>query len=73
MPKRVITLFSVDFFSRTLPIKFVTESLFVSESLGHRRLYAQMGASRFSVGFFGLPVLENFVGNPFNLTGNFGN
>ena len=38
MPKRVITLFSVDFFSRILPIKFVTESLFVSESLGHRRL-----------------------------------
>ena len=71
MPKRVITLFSVDFFSRILPIKFVTESLFVSESLGHRRLYAQRGASRFSVGFFGLPKVETFVGNPFNRTENF--
>ena len=34
--------------------------------------YAQCGASRFSVGFFGLPVLKIFVGNHFNLTGNFG-
>ena len=34
--------------------------------------YAQCGASRFSIGFFGLPVLKIFVGNHFNLTGNFG-
>ena len=72
MLKRVISLFSVDFFSRILPIKFVTESLFVSESLSHRRLYAQRRALRFSVGFFGLPLLKNFVGNPFNLWENFG-
>ena len=58
MPKRVITLFSVDFFSRILPIKFVTESLFISESLRHRRLYAHRGASRFSVGLFRLSVLK---------------
>ena len=38
MPKRVISLFSVEFFSRLLPIKLGRESLFVSESLGHRRL-----------------------------------
>ena len=38
MPRRVISLFSVEFFSRILPIKLGRESLFVSESLGHRRL-----------------------------------
>ena len=38
MPKRVISLFSVEFMSRLLPIIFVTESLFVSEFLRHRRL-----------------------------------
>ena len=38
MPKRVISLFPVDFFSRILPTKLGRESLFVSESLGHRRL-----------------------------------
>ena len=43
MPKRVISLFSVDFFSRILRIKFVTESLFVSESLGHRKLLCSVG------------------------------
>ena len=30
------------------------------------------GVSRFSVDFFGLPVLKYFVGNTFNLTENFG-
>ena len=62
MPKRVISLFSVDFFSRILRIKLVTESLFVSESLRHRRLYAQRGASQFSVGFFSPPSTEIFRG-----------
>ena len=62
MPKRLISLFSVGFFSRILPIKFVTESLFVSESLRHRRLYAQRGASQFSVGFFSPPSTEIFRG-----------
>ena len=38
MPRRLISLFSVEFFSRILPIKLGRESLFVSESLGHRRL-----------------------------------
>ena len=38
MPKRVISFFSVEFFSRILPIKLGRESLFVSESLGHRSL-----------------------------------
>ena len=72
MLKRVISFFSVDFFSCILPVKFVTESLFVSESLRHRWLYAQRRALRFSVGFFGLPLLKNFVGNPFNLWESFG-
>ena len=52
MPMMFISLFSVEFFSRILPIKLVTESLFVSESLGHRILYAQRRALHFSVGFF---------------------
>ena len=41
MPKRVISLFSVDIMSRLLPIKFAGETLCVSEPLGHRKLYAQ--------------------------------
>ena len=43
MPMRLISLFSVEFFSRILPIKFVGEPLFVSESLGHRKLLCSVG------------------------------
>ena len=73
MPMRLISLFSVEFFSRILPIKFVGEPLFVSESLGHRKFLCSVGgggASRFAVVFFGLPVLETFVGTASTL-GNF--
>ena len=59
MPKRVISLFSVEFFSRILPLTFVGEPLFVSESLGHRKLLCSVGASRFSVGFFWTATPEN--------------
>ena len=69
----LISLFSVEFFSRIMPTKFVGEPPCVSESLGHRILYAQGRALQFSVGFFGLPVLKNFLCNPFNLPENFGN
>ena len=41
MPWRVISLFSVEFMSRLLPIKFVGEPLCVSESLGHRKLLSK--------------------------------
>ena len=46
MPKRLISLFSVEFFSRVLPIKLGRESLFVSESLGHRRLLCSVAGYR---------------------------
>ena len=46
MPKRVISLFSVEFFSRILPTKLGRESLFVSESLGHRRLLCSIAGYR---------------------------
>ena len=46
MPKRVISLFSVEFFSRILPIKLGRKSLFVSESLGHRRLLCSVAGYR---------------------------
>ena len=41
MPKRVISLFSVDIMSRLLPIKFVGETFCVSDSLGHRKLLSR--------------------------------
>ena len=72
MTKRFITLFSVEFFSRIPPLKFVGEPLCVSESLGHRKLFCSVGAAQFSVGFSGLPILKNLVGNPFSLTHYFG-
>ena len=46
MPKRVISLLSVEFFSRILPTKLGRESLFVSESLGHRRLLCSVAGYR---------------------------
>ena len=46
MPKRVISIFSVEFFSRILPTKLGRESLFVSESLGHRRLLCSVAGYR---------------------------
>ena len=46
MPRRVISLFSVEFFSRILPMKLGRESLFVSESLGHRRLLCSVAGYR---------------------------
>ena len=52
MTEWLISLFSVEFFSRILPIKFVGEPLCVSESLGNRkRLCSVGGISRFSVVF----------------------
>ena len=59
--------------SRLLPIKFAGETLCVSESVGHRKLFMlSRGHRDFPLVFFGLPVLKHFVGNTFNLTGNFG-
>ena len=46
MPKRVISLFSVEFFSRIMPINLGRESLFVSESLGLRRLLCLVAGYR---------------------------
>ena len=46
MPKRVISLFSVELFSRILSKKLGRESLFVSESLGHRRLLCSVAGYR---------------------------
>ena len=72
MHRRVISLFSVEFFSRLLPIKLGWESLFVSESLGHRRLLCSVAGYRDSpLIFFDLTVLKNFVRNPNKLAGKF--
>ena len=60
LPKMLISLFSIELFSLMLPIKFVREPLFVSESLGHRRFLCSVGASRFSFGFFWPASTENF-------------
>ena len=70
MPLRLISLFSVEFVSRILPTKFVGEPFFVSESLGHRKFLCSVGGGRrdFPLVFFGLPVLNIFVGNHFNRT-----
>ena len=46
MPKRVISLFSVELFSRILPINLGRESIFVSESLGHRSLLCSVAGYR---------------------------
>ena len=72
MTMRLISLFSVEFFSRILPINFVGEPLCVSEPLGHRKLLCSVRGVAVFRWFFGLPVLKIFVGNHFNLTGNFG-
>ena len=59
MPKRVISLFSVEFMSRLLPIKLAGEPLCDPGFLGHRKLLCSVGGlSRFSVDFFGLTVLK---------------
>ena len=71
MPLRLISLFSVEFFSRILPTKFVGEPFFVSESLGHRKFLCSVGGGGVAIFrwfFFGLPVLNIFVGNHFKLT-----
>ena len=72
MTKRLITLFSVEFFPRIPPLKFIGEPLCVSEALGPRKCFCSVGAAQFSVGFSGLPILKNLVGNPFSLTQYFG-
>ena len=71
MPKRVISLFSVEFMPRLLPIKFVGEPLCLSESLGHRKLLSR-GYRDSPLIFFGLTVLKTLVGNTFNLPESFG-
>ena len=73
MTEWLISLFSVEFFSRILPIKFVEEPLCVSESLGNRKRLCSLGGSRdFPLFLFGITVLTHCVGNPFNLPEHFG-
>ena len=74
MPKRVISLFSVEFMSRLLPIKLAAEPLCDPGFLGHRKISCSVGCYRDSpLIFFGLTVLKNFVGNAFNLSKILGN
>ena len=73
-PKRVISLFSVEFMSRLLPIKLAGEPLCDPGFLGHRKISWSVGGYRDSpLIFFGLTVLKIFVGNAFNLSKIFGN
>ena len=46
MPKRVISLFSVEFMSRLLPIKLAGEPLCDPGFLGHRKLLCSVGGYR---------------------------
>ena len=62
MPKRVISLFSVDIMSRLLPIKFAGETLCVSESLGHRKLLCSVGGIAIFRWFFWPPSTEKIRG-----------
>ena len=62
MPRRVISLFSVEFCSRILPIKFVGESLGVSESLGHRKILRSVGGIGIFRCLFWPPSTEKFRG-----------
>ena len=43
MTEWLISIFSVEFFSRILPTKFVGDPLCVSESLGHRKRLCSKG------------------------------
>ena len=73
MPKRVISLFPVEFFftytahkvrwGNPLCFRIFRTSKTSMLSRGHRN---------FPLVFFGLPVLKHFVGNTFNFTENFG-
>ena len=46
MPKRVISLFSVEFMSRLLPIKLAGKPLCDPGFLGHRKLLCSVGVYR---------------------------
>ena len=73
MPKRVISLFSVELMSRLLPIKLAEEPFCDPGFLGHRKLLCSVGGYRDSpLIFFGLTVLKNFVGNAFERPEIFG-
>ena len=52
MPKRVISLFSVEFLSRLLPIKLAGEPLCDPGFLGHRKLSCSVGGYRDSLLIF---------------------
>ena len=60
MPMRLISLFSVEFFSRILPIKFVGEPLCVSESLGLRKFLWSVGGIAIFRWFFLASQYLNF-------------
>ena len=60
MPKRLISLFSHELYSPMLPIKFVRETLFVSESMGHRRFLCSVGGVAIFRWFFWPASTENF-------------
>ena len=62
MPRRVISLLSVEFFSRILPIKLGRESLFVSEPLGHRKLLCSVRGVAVFHWFFWPASTEDFRG-----------
>ena len=72
MPKRVISLFSVEFFSRILPKKLGRNPLCFRIFGTSKTFMLSSGVSRFSFDFFGLTVLKKFVRNPFERPEIFG-
>ena len=74
MPKRVISLFSVDFFFFTYTAYKVRYGIPLCFRIFEtsKTLLLRGGHRDFPLVIFRLPVLKNFVGNPFNLTEIFG-
>ena len=73
MPLRLISLFSVDFFFTYTAYKICWGApLCFRIFRASKTFMLSRGHRDFPLVFSGLPVLKIFVGNPFNLTGNFG-
>ena len=72
MPKRMISIFSVEFFSRILPKKLGRNPLCFRIFGTSKTFMLSSGVSRFSFDLFGLTVLKKFVRIPFERPEIFG-
>ena len=73
MPRMVISLFSVEFFFTYTSYKSRQGIPLCFRIVGISKTFVlSSGVSRFSIDFFDLTVLKNFVRNPFKLPEKFG-